>query len=76
METRALQILCCPYCAALGGAMDMKPQVIATDNAPKAIGPYSQAIRIGPMLLLAGQIPIDPKTNQLLDALWATVPHP
>lgn len=44
----------------------MKPQVIATDNAPKAIGPYSQAIRVGPMVFLAGQIPIDPKTNQLL----------
>jgi 2-iminobutanoate/2-iminopropanoate deaminase len=44
----------------------MKPQVVATDNAPKAIGPYSQAIRVGPMVFLAGQIPIDPKTNQLL----------
>lgn len=44
----------------------MKPQVIATDNAPKAIGPYSQAVRVGPMVFLAGQIPIDPKTNQLL----------
>lgn len=44
----------------------MKPQVVATDNAPKAIGPYSQAVRVGPMLFLAGQIPIDPKTNQLV----------
>ncbi len=50
-------------CAAPGG---MKPQVVATDNAPKAIGPYSQAVRVGPMLFLAGQIPIDPKTNQLV----------
>ena len=56
----------CAHHAARHGAMDMKPQVIATDNAPKAIGPYSQAIRTGPMLFLAGQIPIDPKTNQLL----------
>lgn len=51
-------------CAHHGG-MNMKPQVVATDNAPKAIGPYSQAIRVGPMLFLAGQIPIDPKSNQL-----------
>ena len=56
----------CAHHAAHHGAMDMKPQVIATENAPKAIGPYSQAIRTGPMLFLAGQIPIDPKTNQLL----------
>jgi 2-iminobutanoate/2-iminopropanoate deaminase len=52
-------------CAQMGTA-DMQPQVIATDNAPKAIGPYSQAIRVGQMVYLAGQIPIDPKTNNLL----------
>jgi 2-iminobutanoate/2-iminopropanoate deaminase len=61
-----LAVTGCAHHAAHHGAMDMKPQVIATDNAPKAIGPYSQAIRTGPMLFLAGQIPIDPKTNQLL----------
>lgn len=55
----------CAHHARPSGDM-MKPQVIATDNAPKAIGPYSQAIRSGPMLFLAGQIPIDPKTNQLV----------
>lgn len=48
------------------GHMAMTPQVVATDNAPKAIGPYSQAVRVGPMLFLAGQIPIDPKSNQLV----------
>lgn len=41
-------------------------QVIATPNAPEAIGPYSQAIRAGGLLFLAGQIPIDPKTKQLM----------
>ena len=41
-------------------------QAIHTDQAPKAIGPYSQAIRVGNTVYLAGQIPIDPKTNQLL----------
>lgn len=57
-------------CAALGlGAcaqMDMRAEVVSTKNAPEAIGPYSQAIRYGNLLFLAGQIPIDPKTNQLL----------
>ena len=50
-----------------GGTMvAMKKEVIATADAPKAIGPYSQAIRVGNTVYLAGQIPIDPKTNQLL----------
>ena len=40
-------------------------EVVATKDAPEAIGPYSQAIKFGNMLFLAGQIPIDPKTNQL-----------
>ena len=48
-----------------GGMMGVKKEVIATPDAPKAIGPYSQAIRVGNTLYLAGQIPIDPKTNQL-----------
>lgn len=48
------------------GTMSMTPEVIATDKAPKAIGPYSQAIRVGATVFLAGQIPIDPKTNQLV----------
>ena len=41
-------------------------QVISTPNAPAAIGPYSQAIRAGNMVFLAGQIAIDPKNQQLL----------
>ena len=41
-------------------------QVISTPNAPEAIGPYSQAIRAGHMVFLAGQIAIDPKTKQLM----------
>jgi 2-iminobutanoate/2-iminopropanoate deaminase len=40
--------------------------VISTPNAPEAIGPYSQAIRAGNMVFLAGQIAIDPKTKQLM----------
>lgn len=39
--------------------------VIATPNAPEAIGPYSQAIQVGNTLYLAGQIAIDPATNEV-----------
>ncbi|MBQ3689883.1 MAG: RidA family protein [Bacteroidales bacterium] len=39
--------------------------IISTDKAPKAIGPYSQAVETGNLLFVSGQIPIDPKTNQL-----------
>lgn len=42
-------------------------KVIATDEAPKAIGPYSQAIEINNSLYLAGQIGLDPSTGQLVD---------
>jgi len=44
----------------------MKKKVILTDKAPKAIGPYSQAIQAGGFLFLSGQIPIDPKTGELI----------
>jgi 2-iminobutanoate/2-iminopropanoate deaminase len=40
---------------------------ISTDNAPKAIGPYEQAIRVGDFVYTAGQIPIDPKTGTLVE---------
>ena len=41
-------------------------EIINTPNAPKAIGPYSQAIKYGNLVFLAGQIPIDPKTGNVL----------
>jgi 2-iminobutanoate/2-iminopropanoate deaminase len=44
----------------------MGKRVIHTDRAPKAIGPYSQAIQAGNFLFLSGQIPIDPKTGELV----------
>ena len=40
------------------------PDAISTDRAPKAIGPYSQAIRANGFLFVSGQIAIDPATNQ------------
>ena len=39
---------------------------VATDGAPKAIGPYSQAIAQGGFLFLSGQIPLDPATGELV----------
>jgi 2-iminobutanoate/2-iminopropanoate deaminase len=42
-------------------------KVIATVEAPKAIGPYSQAIAAGSMLFCAGQIPLSPQTGELID---------
>jgi 2-iminobutanoate/2-iminopropanoate deaminase len=47
-------------------------QAISTDQAPKAIGPYSQAVRIGSLLFVSGQIPIDPATGSLIEADIAT----
>ena len=44
-----------------------KRTVISTELAPKAIGPYSQAIRVGDFIFTAGQIPIDPATGQLIE---------
>jgi reactive intermediate/imine deaminase len=46
--------------------MTMSRQTIQTSNAPQAIGPYSQAVRAGDTVYLSGQIPLDPKTMQLV----------
>ena len=52
---------------ALGqSASTNSKQVISTPNAPEAIGPYSQAVRAGTMVFLAGQIAIDPKSKQVM----------
>lgn len=42
-------------------------EIVNTSNAPSAIGPYSQAIKINKMVYLSGQIAIDPKTQKLID---------
>jgi 2-iminobutanoate/2-iminopropanoate deaminase len=41
-------------------------QVISTDRAPKAIGPYSQAVMANGFIFVSGQIPVDPNTGQLV----------
>lgn len=45
--------------------MGIKREVITTDKAPLPVGPYSQAIRVGGFVFIAGQGPIDPKTRQI-----------
>lgn len=42
-------------------------RVVATDGAPKAIGPYSQAIVHGGLIYCSGQIPLDPATGQIVE---------
>ena len=50
----------------------MPRQPIATDGAPAAIGPYSQAVRSGNQVFLSGQIPLNPATGQLVEGDIAT----
>ena len=49
----------------------MKREVIHSDDAPKAIGPYSQAIRAGDTVYLSGQIGLDPATGQMVEGVEA-----
>jgi len=55
---------CCFKKSGSGDACDKKV-VIHTDKAPKAIGPYSQAIKCDDFLFISGQLGIDPETNQI-----------
>jgi 2-iminobutanoate/2-iminopropanoate deaminase len=45
----------------------MPKRAISTDQAPAAIGPYSQAVASGDFLFLSGQIPLDPKSGELVN---------
>ncbi len=46
----------------------MSKQIISTPHAPAAIGVYSQAVRVGNTIWVSGQIPLDPKTKELVSA--------
>ena len=50
-------------------------QAVSTQAAPKAIGPYSQAVRAGSLLFLAGQVPLDPATGSLVPGDVAAQTH-
>jgi len=45
----------------------MKKTAVSSDKAPKALGPYSQAVRCGDLLFLSGQVGIDPQTGKLVE---------
>jgi reactive intermediate/imine deaminase len=51
----------------------MARQIISTDGAPKAIGTYSQAIKVGETVYLSGQIGLDPATMHLVEGIEAQV---
>jgi 2-iminobutanoate/2-iminopropanoate deaminase len=46
-------------------------KIITAPNAPQAVGPYSQGVRVGDLVFLAGQIPTDPKTDQFPEGIAA-----
>lgn len=50
-------------------------QAVSSESAPRAIGPYSQAIRAGSLLFVSGQIPLDPKTGAMVDGDIAAQTH-
>ena len=45
-----------------------KKEGIKTDGAPKAVGPYSQGIQVGEYVFASGQLPVNPKTGQMVEA--------
>jgi 2-iminobutanoate/2-iminopropanoate deaminase len=47
--------------------MSFKREIIATKNAPAAVGPYSQGVRVGGFVFTAGQIPLVPETGKLVE---------
>ena len=53
----------------------MARQVVQTDQAPAAIGPYSQAIRAGSLLFISGQIPLAPASGQVVEGDAGTQTH-
>ena len=44
-------------------------KIVETENAPKAIGPYSQAVKVNGFLFISGQIPLDPSTMELVEGI-------
>ena len=49
----------------------MQKEIIFTENAPKPIGPYSQAVKAGNLVFLSGQIAIDPKSGKIVEGFEA-----
>lgn len=53
----------------------MQKLIIQTDGAPKAIGPYSQAVKAGGFVFCSGQIPLDPATGEMVTGSVADQTH-
>lgn len=53
----------------------MRREIIATDQAPQAIGPYAQAVKVGDTVYLSGQIPLEPRTMALIEGDMAVQIH-
>ena len=49
----------------------MKKQIIKTENAPSAIGPYNQAVKAGNTVYISGQIPLDHASGELVDSSFS-----
>lgn len=49
----------------------MSKEIISTDKAPGAIGPYSQAVKVGDKIFTSGQIPLDPASGELVAEIQA-----
>ncbi len=54
------------FCSSIQTANRMMKEIISTENAPGAIGPYSQAVKVGGFVFCSGQIPIDPQTGNFV----------
>ncbi len=59
----------------LKGSSMTNKAIIHSDNAPAAIGTYSQAVKVNHTVYLSGQIPLDPKTMQMVDGDFAAQAH-
>ena len=51
----------------------MSRTIVSTPNAPAAIGTYSQAVKVGDTIYMSGQIPLDPKSMQLVEGIDAQI---
>jgi 2-iminobutanoate/2-iminopropanoate deaminase len=53
----------------------VRPEAVTTPDAPRAIGPYSQAIKAPPFVFVSGQIPLDPASGQMVAGDIAAQTH-
>ena len=53
----------------MDSGMEINMKVISTQNAPAAIGPYSQGLNFGNLVFVSGQIPVDPKTGLMAESI-------